>query len=253
MPMKTRPAPFLLCAALAIFTVAVSAETEELRQQDRVAASFMLALGRAPSPGEISEWAEQGARSISDLLALHRERLRSDTSMERAVNERAFQDAYGRAPDEGEIKTFSSDADSTYTDLMKSHIQRLADNPAEYEKVIQRAYQFVIRRGAYAEEIDYWKQKDTLSYVLLVGCVEDWARRNQPGLMVTAGTPTISVNSEFLTTVRLSPAIAAEARDAVGLAPADDTGHHLVAAGAGNVVTGGRIHFAAAGPAVSAD
>jgi len=71
--------------------------------------------------------------------------------------------------------------------------------------------------------------------------------------MVTTGTPTVSVNSEFLTTVRLSPTVAAEARAAAGLDSAGNApdasafGRNLVAAGAGELITGGRIHFVAAG------
>jgi hypothetical protein len=77
--------------------------------------------------------------------------------------------------------------------------------------------------------------------------MEDWARRNQPGLMVTSGTPTISINCDYLATVRLSPKVAAEAREGAGLPPAGDGGTHVIAAGAGAIVSGGRIHFAMAG------
>jgi hypothetical protein len=141
----------------------------------------------------------------------------------------------------------------TYTEWMQRHVQWLAGHPDEYTEVMHRAYRLLLRRDAYVEEIEYWRKQDTLTYVLLVGCVEDWARRNQPGLMVTNGTATVSVNSEFLTTVRLSPVVAAEARSAAGLGTTESeeaarsSRQHLLAAGAGKVATGGGIHFAAAG------
>jgi hypothetical protein len=123
--------------------------------------------------------------------------------------------------------------------------------------VLERVYRLVARRGVYREEIDYWKQHGPLSYAMLVGCVEDWARRNQPGLMITVGTPTISINSNYLVTVRLTPALAEEARAAVGMeslkghyVEADyvgGTGRNIVAPGAEKIVSSGKIHFVAAG------
>src|SRR5664280_123006 len=231
-----------------------SALAQSAVQPERIAASFVLALGRAPSADEIEHWSKLGPLSMSDLITRHRGQLASDPAAKRAMMIQARRDAFGRSPSEDEINPWSGGA-GTYTELMQRHLQWLVEHPAEYEKVMQRAYQLIVRRDAYPPEIDYWKRQGTLSYALLVGCLEDWARRNQPGLMVTGGTPTVSVNSDYLTTVRLAPAIAAEARAAAGLNPAPDattastSGHNLVAAGAGGIATGGRIHFVAAGAA----
>ena len=60
-------------------------------------------------------------------------------------------------------------------------------------------------------EIEYWKRQPALSYALLVGCIEDWARRNRPGLMATTGVASVSVNSAYLATIRLSPGVASPA------------------------------------------
>jgi hypothetical protein len=221
-------------------------------QSDRIAASYVLALGRVPSGAEIAEAEKAGELPISELVSRLRQRLRSDAALKGAVAVKAWKDAFGREPSPGDLSRSAEDS-STYTELMQAHIQSLAKDQAEYEKVLERAYRLVIRRGVYPGEIAYWKKHDTLPYALLVGCVEDWGRRNAPGLMETTGTATVSVNSNYLTTVRLSPAIAAEARKAAGLstdAPADviaATGRTLVAAGAANLVSGGRIPFAATG------
>lgn len=253
--MKTRLIPLLMVAtvvALASLSAAAAPAQSAEVQHERIAASFVLALGRAPSANEIEQWAKLGSLSVPELIARHRQQLQSDAAKQRATIIKACRDAFGRAPSEDEIKSWSG-GDNTYTELMKRHIQWLSEHPADYEKVMHRAYRLVVGREAYSLEFDYWKSRDTLSHALLVGCIENWARRNQPGLMVTTGTPTVSVNSEFLTTVRLSPAVAAEARAAAGLDPAGSMpeasafGRNLVAAGAGELITGGRIHFAAAG------
>lgn len=248
--MTIRLTPFVLIAALALSSL-TAAETSPV-QSERIAASYMLAFGRVPSPAEMAETEKLGEVGVADLIARHRQRLETDAALKRATAVKAWKDAFGREPTDQEIASAVS-GNSTYTELMKRHIQSLAADAAEYEKVMERAYRLVIRRGVYPEEITYWKKRDTLPYALLVGAIENWGRRNAPGLMVTTGTPTVSINSNYLTTVRLSPTVAAEARAAAGLpvpGTADfisATGRTLVAAGAGELVSGGRIHLALAG------
>ncbi len=71
--------------------------------------------------------------------------------------------------------------------------------------------------------------------------------------MVTTGTAATSVNCHYLVTARLSPAIGEGARIAIGLpaAPTSDfyqaSNRTIIAAGAANIVSNGRIHFVAAG------
>jgi hypothetical protein len=132
---------------------------------------------------------------------------------------------------------------------MKHHLASLAANPAQYIEVIDRAYQLVIRRAGYPEEHAYWKGHGTLPYVLLVGAIENWALRNQPGLMVTTGTPSIAVNSRFLRTQRLPLPVANEIRTLIGLpvwtdvARLNNPGNNVVAVGAGGIASVGGVHF----------
>lgn len=248
--MTLRLTPLVFIATLALSSV-TAAEPASL-QTERIEASYVLAFGRIPSLAEIAEAEKLEVNNVADLVARHRQRLGADAALARATVVKAWKDAFGREPSDQEIAS-SASGNRTYTELMKRHIQSLAADAAEYEKVMERAYRLVIRRGVYPEEIAYWKKYDTLPYALLVGAIEDWGRRNAPGLMVTTGTPTVSINSNYLTTVRLSPAVAAEARAAAGLSVpgtvdfVSASGRNLIAAGAGDLVTGGRIHFAATG------
>lgn len=251
MLLKPRCALPLLVAVLACPSVTARAQSAE--QEERIAASFVLALGRTPTAVEIERWAKQEPLPLADLVARHRRQLQSDAATERAVIVKAGQDAFGRAPSEDHIKSLSGGG--TYADLMRRHLRWLAEHPAEYEHVVHRAYRVLLQRDAYSVEIDYWTRQPTLSFALLVGCIEDWARRNRPGLTATTGVATVSVNSAYLATVRLSPAVAAEARVAAGLVPAGDAalasaaGRTLVAPGADQVASVGGIHFTAAGAA----
>lgn len=248
--MKTPATPLVLLAALVFSSVAASAKPD--LQAERLGASCLLALGRTPSSSEIAEGSKHGSLSVADLIARHQQQLQADAALQRATAVKAAEDAFGRAPTEREL-ALTAGAHPTYTELMQQHIAWLAANPAEYAQLIERAYQLVIHRSAFSIEIEYWNARPTLPFTLLVGCIENWGRRNAPGLMATTGIPTVSLTSDYLTAVRLSPAVAAEARAAARLAPSVDAslataaGRNLVAAGADPVVTGGHIHFAAAG------
>ena len=241
--MITVLASLLPAAALILPSAPAPAPSSE--QTRRVAAAFVLALGRAPSGSELAQYGAAGPLPVPDLVARLRGQLAHDPAAKRATVVKAAADAFGRTPTDDEIAR-SSGGVRTYTELMQDHLAWLAGHPADYEAVLQRAYQFLLRRDPYPSEIGYWKKRPVLSYALLVGCLENWARRNQPGLMETSGEATVSINSEFLAVVPLPPEIATEARAAIGL-PAPAPGHTLIAAGAAGVVSSGGIHFAAAG------
>jgi len=223
---------------------------------ERIAVSFVLAQGRLPTPEERTAWADAGTRPVAELLARHRTGLAADAALRRAVADRAARDAFGRVPTAEELAAAgrAAPADATYGERVRAHLATLKDRAAEYEQVLHRAYRLVVRREAYAEELAYWARRDVVPFAFLVGCLDDWARRNQPGLMVTSGAPTVSVNCEFLVTARVSPAVAAEVRGVLGFAPLTYVeenpgarGRNLLGAGGAEIRTGGRIHFVAAG------
>ncbi len=250
MIVRYRLAPCVLATVILCQTPPTLAQSPQ--HEERLAASFVLALGRTATPAELEQWSKQEPGAVGDLLVRHRQKLQTDPDLERLVVAKATLDALGRAPAEGDAPGLSG---GTYTDAVRLHLKRLAEQPAEYEATLQRAYRAVLKRNAYSVEIDYWKRQPVVSYALLAACIEDWARRNQPGLMATAGVAAASVNSPYLATVRLSQAVAMEARRATGLGLSDSRGiaaaldRHVVAPGADRLASVGGIHFAAAGAA----
>jgi len=251
--MIVTPAGRLAIVILVFAAAPAAARAQSEQDTERIAASFVIALGRTPAAAEAVEWAKDGPRPVADLIGRHRDALRLDAATARAVAVKAGLDAFGRAPSEDELLRRSDG--EIYAEIVHRHILGLAGSQEEYERVVHRAYRLHLQRDAYPVELEYWRARSALSFVLLAGCVENWARRNQPGLMATAGVPSVSVNSPYLATVRLSPAVAAEARAAAGLArPGEPAlaaalGRHIVAPGAGPVASVGGIHFAAAGAA----
>jgi hypothetical protein len=199
----------------------------------------------------MENWARLTELSFADLLARHVAVLNGERTERQAVSSKAARDAFGVEPGGTSVGAASNPV--AYTNLVKHHVAWLAGHPAEYERVMQRAYRHVLQRDPYQVELDYWKRQAVLPFVFLAACIEDWARRNRPGLMATTGVATVSVNSPYLAAVRLSPQVAAEARRAAGL-PVDGepalaiaAGRNVVAPGAAPLVSVGGIHFTAAG------
>lgn len=228
-----------------------SALPAQLQAGERVAASFVVARGRVPTAAEVEAWSASATLPFPDLLARHRQQLEADGTERRAVASKAALDAFGPATRPNPAD--SQAAPATYLDAMRRDLQWLAGHPEEYAKVVQQAYRFVLRRDAYPQELEYWKRYVPKPFVLLAACIDDWARRNQPGLTVTSGPAAVNVNSRHLATARLSPAAAADVRAAAGFTRARGSasalGRHVVMPGAEDVASVGGVHFAAAGAA----
>jgi hypothetical protein len=246
--MKYPFGPLVVWFALAAFG---SAFGQDSVQAERMAVSSLLAFGRLPTTEDPAR-SLSGKETLADAFASFRQQLKQDAVLSRSVATAACVDALGRKPTDDELNRWSKDG-STYAELVQRHIGRLGTQPDEYRLVIDRAYQLVIRRPAYNEEYAYWRSYDALPYALLVGAIENWSQRNAPGLTVTSGTASVSVNSRFLVTQRLSRSVANEARMILGLpvwtdvARLQNPDRHVVAAGAGGLASVGGIHFAAAG------
>jgi len=184
---------------------------------------------------------------MADLLARHLAAMQQDDAARREALAHAAFDVFGTTIVPGSGSRAGDLV--TYADAVRAHLAHLSGAPDDYARVVHRAYHAVVERDAYARELDYWKQRPTLPFIYLAASIHDWARRNQPGLMVTAGVPSAGEHNPYLTSVRLSPAVAAEARRAAGL---DRSGppvlaRHIVAPGAASMVSVGGLHFAAVG------
>lgn len=241
--------PRLLGVFLAFAAFAAPTPAQSSVREKRLAAAAVLALGEPPATANVALAGAAGDASLAALYQSFRDRLATDPHLRRAVLARAATDAFGDAA-VGELT--NSDATLTYTELVQRHLAWLAQHPAEYRTILDRAYRRVVSRPAFDEELAYWRTHSPtpVSYVLVLGCLDDWARRNQPGLMVTTGTPTVSLNCPHVIAYRLPPSIAEEARALVGLpgdASALAAGHTLIAPGAGSLVSAGGIHLLVVG------
>ncbi len=242
----------LLALGLYVAALAASVFAQTQVQRERIQSSYLLAFGRAATDAEVGYWSKQNAQTIADLIAGHRRYLKQDLGTHRTTIRRSYIDALGREPNDGEYRHWLA-GDDTYTQLMKNHMSWLRGNPAEYDGVIRRSYNLVLKRAPTGAEIAYWKGQGTLSYAMLAAAHDSWKKQNPSGGAKVSGRSSVSASTPFLTTVTISPAVAAEAVKAAGLVGNDgasligNDGGSLVAAGGGNLVAAGGGNLVAAG------
>lgn len=233
MPIKTHRILFWILASLTV-TSSSSLRAGSDEPSATAIAAAMLIHGTA----EPTVDAEQ--TRFAWVLQRESEALHQSPTLQQSAIRRAYRDTFGIDPKDPRGPAGSSnEAVLSYHEQVKHHLHWLESHTEAYEAVLQRAYQTVIFREAYEEEIAYWMQRDRQSYLILVACVEDWARRNQPGLMVTSGIATASVNCEFLNTLQLSAELASQVRAAMDLSPSTT----VLAHGASAIASGGNIPF----------
>ena len=149
--MIVTPAGRLAIVILVCAAAPATARAQSAQDAERIAASFVIALGRTPAAAEATEWAKADPQPVASLIGRHREALRRDTAAARAVAVKAGRDAFGRAPAEDELLGLSDG--EIYAEIMQRHIQRLAGSREEYERVVHRAYRLHLQRDAYAVEL----------------------------------------------------------------------------------------------------
>jgi hypothetical protein len=238
--------PFRLSCLLVGAISALSAPARAADSYDTPSAARLIVFGDLSSKAPADT---HGDRPLGELVSALQQQLAADHSATAAVEAKARRDAFGPTT---ASETAGANPVRSYAECMRRNVEELASSPQRYEAVIRAAYPVVIHRDAYPEELAYWKKHGVVPYTLLLAAIENWARRNQPGLMVTAGAPTVSINSAYLTTVRVSPAAAAEVRSLLGRpATAADKAEanrgHLLAAGGDALETDGAMYFVAAG------
>lgn len=226
----------LLCVALLPLQNFAQSSQEK---KEKIQASYMLAFGRQPDNGELNYWLSQPDKSVSQHLQNHRQYASSERSFKKSLIIKSYKDALGRTPSENEIK-YWIDGTDLYIDLAQKHVQYLSTASAEYEAVIKRSYQFVLNRQPSSAEISYWKSQGTFSYMILVGCHEQWKKANGQA-QKTSGSNTIAP-SPSLVVIPVSNKIANETKAAINM-----NSGNVIAAGSGNVVAAGSGNVVAAG------
>lgn len=243
-----RVIPLLSVLLVCLLALQATIQAQPEDAATRLQTASMLAFGRPASP---ADFAGNPSLSMDALLRQGRDRIQKDPALRRAVEEKAYIDAFGQRP--SSPAAAASTNGHLYLELVAAHVTALSNDFAAYERVLNRAYRVVVRRDMYSMEADYWKQRKPMSYVFVVAILESWARRNQPGLMVTSGDAIASINSDYLSVQRLSPTLAAEVHSALQTFDAGIARNGILAAGAASAASAGNISFTAVGGAALLD
>jgi hypothetical protein len=241
-----------LLFALFLSSIAVCAlRAEEGAGTERAKAAFLLCHGRLPNAQELSHVAGLGVKDTRALLAEMERSIASTSELKKAVHAAATLDALGVSAGSSHEAAGTGEG-VAYFRMVARLISEAALSAADYEAVIHRAYRRALARDAYPGELKYWARQPRFSYAMLVACIDNWARRNAPGLMETEGAPTVSLNSEYLQCVRVTPELADELRRATGVSSLDAahaaaTGKLVVAPGAAGVTSAGPVPIVAVG------
>ena len=233
----------LMLIGAAILSASFTKASAQTDQEQRIHASYMLALGRDASAGDVDYYKKQGNLTLSQLILRHQQYLSQDVTTHNITIDRSYQDALGRHATNDELANWRRGND-TYTTLMKNHVSWLQGNPAQYENVIKNSYQYVFGRQPSAGEIAYWKGQGVVSYLMLVAFHQNWKRAN-PAKPQESGNTVNFQNLPSISTFALSASIATEARNATGLVASG--GGNLVASGGGNLVASGGGNLVASG------
>ncbi|MDQ8203950.1 hypothetical protein [Pelagicoccus sp. SDUM812003] len=225
----------------AVCALSLGASTDSLAQQRRDAALVLTF-------GELNESDAKRLKKSESYADAKKTLARSLSSKQKAgvARRNAFLDVFGQQPAESAVAENGAPA-HPYVEWVRIYLEELAYDESEYRDVIERAYLYVIKRPPYEEEISYWEELGVFAFVELVGGIEDWARRNQPGLMVTGGEATISVNCPYLSSLRLSPEVAEEVARAEGFQIDAESSRTVLYPNADAFISIGPVYFLIAG------
>ncbi len=219
---------------LSLLTSAVTAQSKD----EIIHGSYFVAFGRFANSGEVTYWRKNvGNRSIQQMVANHKDYIRSNqTEREQAVK-RSYMDAFGWQPSADELRYWSGQ-NKTYGEMMTNHVNNWLNVYADKkELVIKQSYYKVFGRNATAAELKYWKGQPTYSFVQLVATHTTWKQKNQSSSSVTGVNPNINANG--ISTAGLSPQAISGVVAAGGM--------NVIAPGGGNVVAAGGMNVIAPG------
>lgn len=239
--MKTRPFSKMSFCLMAVFAFSflslhVAAQTKD----EIVNGSYFVAFGRFANSGELKYWRQNvGNRDIQQMVANHKDYLKSNQNEKEQTVRRSYMDAFGWQPSADELRYWSGQ-NKTYGELMTNHIDNwLNVYPDKKELVIRQSYYKVFRRNATADEVKYWKKQPTYSFVQLVATHTTWKQKNETNSRVTGIKANLNTND--ISTAGFS------SQGISGITAAG--GAKVIAPGGGNVVAGGGGNVVSAGGA----
>jgi hypothetical protein len=231
---------FLAACTAALLSSSTFGQSADDVKRQSIQVSYLLALGKHASQGEINYWMGQpiSGDAVKTLYELHRRYLQENPEVKKDMIRRSFRNSYGRTPNESEVAT-NMKSNWTYTEWMNNHSAWLKKSPSDYEAAIKFAYQNVLNRQPSSSELSYWKGKGTNAYYVVASCVEQC---KNSGRSSNCASNVFGTSSRYSQSVSVVPSVATSANGLIGGA-----GANVIAPGGGNVISAGGGNVVAAG------
>jgi hypothetical protein len=240
--MKQVSIAVIIC--MAFLCTSFSALFAQSEQEQRIQSSYILAFNRKASTGEVNYWITQGNLNMSQLLARHKDYIKSNPNIWDGIMNVSYTDAFGRPITDGE-KKFHKPYPRTYFEMMNGHMDYLTKNASLYEGVIIESYKRAFGRKPSTDELNYWKGQTKCSFIWLFRAHTQFAAtQRRSNVASLSGVTFVRVTPGLLKEVRSAAAsmVAAGGGNLIG-----NDGSTMVAAGGGNLIGNDSAGLVAAG------
>ncbi|MDB5193141.1 MAG: hypothetical protein JWQ96_2704 [Segetibacter sp.] len=235
---------FVVAFITASMGAPVIAQNANQVKSETIKASYLIALGKKATDGEVNYWMGQnlpGNDMLKTLVENHRQYMQGNPEVEKDMIRRSFKNAYGRDPNNNEVLQNMRE-NKTYSEWINNHVAWLRKTPSDYEHAIRNAYQIVLGRQPQSGELNYWKSKTANAFYIVASCVENCKRSGGAGY---CASNVMATNSSYASTLAVLPQVAAQGNSLLGTAAGNviaPGGGNVVAAGGGNVVAAGGLN-----------
>lgn len=176
-------------------------------KQERIKASYLLAIGRLPTDAELTWWGQQNDYTVAQLVEAHRTYMNTTNKNSKADPiKQTYNIVFGRDPQPAEIEYWKG-RNETCWEMIPQHVNYLNQNKFLYDDVINRAYNLMFNKAPNAAQLNRWKGEQIRSYAeilyLLYTNVPD-SYTISPSALFTA----IKYYSDFSTVSFSAPVVA---------------------------------------------
>lgn len=161
---------FSILTIFAILFLAPQFATAQLKQE-RIKASYLVAIGRLPTDAELNWWGQQNDYTVAQLVEAHRNYMNNTNKGSKADPiKQSYFIAMGRTPSTGARSEteYWTGRNEVAWEMVLQHVNYINQNKQLYDGVINNAYQKVFSKSASASEIAKWKNGTVRSFVELV-------------------------------------------------------------------------------------
>ena len=137
-------------------------------KQERIKASYLLAIGRLPTDAELTWWGQQNDYTVSQLVEAHRTYMNTTNKNSKADPiKQTYNIVFGRDPQPAETEYWKGRNEVCW-EMIPQHVNYLNQNKFLYDDVINRAYILMFSKAPDATQLNRWKSEPIRSYAEII-------------------------------------------------------------------------------------